>query len=129
MSALQNCLTKPEVLELLPPLSRTATAATPTGVDCQKFEGVAIVLLTTTAGGSGATLDAKVQESDDNSTYTDVTGAVFTQVGNAASLQLLRIDMSKAKRYLRVPTTVGGTAAFVSAVELIGINKYIGATG
>lgn len=52
--------------------------------------------------GSGGTIDAKMQESDDNSTYTDVTSGAFTQVTSANDNAIQEQAYTGAKRYLRV---------------------------
>lgn len=124
MTALLNALTKATVTELAVPVSRTATAST-TGIDAQAFEGTGLVILTSTAGGSGATMTVTVEQSDDNTTFDATAVATFTQVGNAASLQTKYIDLNACKRYLRITATIGGTAAFVSAVELLAMKKYV----
>lgn len=106
------------VSPLFSPAARTATA-NGTGVDRQATntgtDGVAVVYLDSAAGtGTSPTLDFKLQESDDNSTFTDVptaeiVGGAFTQVTNAASQQTRYVDLGPRKRYLRGVATIGGT--------------------
>jgi len=110
--------------------SRTASA-NGTGFDLEGSngaEGEAIIILSSDAASAGTdpTLDVKLQESSDNSTFTDISGATFTQVTNAASSQKISINTNDVKRYLRAVGTIGGTSspAFTYAVELIYGKKY-----
>ena len=110
--------------------SRTASA-NGTGFDLEGSngaEGEAIIILSSDAASAGTdpTLDVKLQESSDDSTYTDISGATFTQVTNAASSQKISINTNDVKRYLRAVGTIGGTSspAFTYAVELIYGKKY-----
>ena len=110
--------------------SRTASA-NGTGFDLEGSngaEGEAIIILSSDAASAGTdpTLDVKLQESSDDSTYTDISGATFTQVTDAASSQKISINTNDVKRYLRAVGTIGGTSspAFTYAVELIYGKKY-----
>lgn len=111
--------------------SRTASA-NGTGVDLEGStgaEGEAFVILFSDAASAGTnpTLDVKLQESDAlGSGYTDISGATFTQVTNAASEQKITINTNDTKRYLRAVGTIGGTnsPAFTYAVGLIYAKKY-----
>lgn len=110
--------------------SRTASA-NGTGFDLEGSngaEGEAIIILSSDAASAGTdpTLDVKLQESSDNSTFTDISGATFTQVTDAASSQKISINTNDVKRYLRAVGTIGGTSspAFTYAVELIYGKKY-----
>lgn len=59
-------------------------------------------------GQSGTTLDVKMTECDTSGgSYTDITGAAFTQVGAALSEQDLFFKQSK--RYLKASWTIVGT--------------------
>jgi|TARA_R100001163_G_scaffold45445_1_gene34174 hypothetical protein len=110
--------------------SRTASA-NGTGFDLEGSngaEGEAIIILSSDAAsaGSSPTLDVKLQESADNSSFSDISGATFTQVTDAASSQKISINTNDVKRYLRAVGTIGGTSspAFTYAVELIYGKKY-----
>ena len=61
-----------------------------------------------TGADADETLDVKVQESDDNSTFTDIAGAVFSQVAGANQAEEA-IHFRTNKRYVRLVATVGGT--------------------
>lgn len=69
-----------------------------------------------TPTGTSPTLDAKVQESDDDSTFTDAAAtdmfsgaAVAIAQQTAAGFVQLVVDRRKLKRYLRIAYTLGGT--------------------
>ena len=91
------------------------------GADLQGYQGVLKVILSSgDGGGTGPTLDAKIQDSADNSTFTDVSGKVFTQV-TSASIQSLAIDTRAVKRYIRAVLTITGTSpTFGLAVITVG---------
>ncbi|MSR53783.1 MAG: hypothetical protein EXS09_10905 [Gemmataceae bacterium] len=72
-------------------------------------------------GGTSPSLTGKVQESSDNSTWTDVTSATFTAVTASSSLQTIVFD--RTKRYLRHHRTVSGTSPTFLLGVLIGEQK------
>jgi len=114
-------------VNLIPATSASSATVTGTGKDISQYEqdGTAQVLLGSTAGGAGATLDVKLQTSADNSTnWTDITGAVFTQVGNAASVQEIGLKLRSCQKYVRAVGTIAGTATFTWYVILNGQPKY-----
>jgi len=127
MTHLLNALAQAVGLVLAAAARRTSTL-TGTGIDVLAYEGVALVVLNASAGtGTTPTLDVKLQHSDDNSTYADVTGGAFTQVtdvAGSAGVQVKKINVSDLKRYVRVIGTIAGTTpSFDFGVELIGIKK------
>ncbi len=108
--------------------ARRTTTLTGTGIDVLHYEGVALAVLNASAGtGTTPTLDVKLQHSDDNSTYADVTGGAFTQVtdvAGTAGVQVKRVNVSDLKRYVRAIGTIAGTTpSFDFGVEFIGIKK------
>lgn len=80
-------------------------------IDRRGFDGNALFMVGFGTPGSSATADVKVQESDDASTWADVTGAVIPQQTTAAGLKTINVRLRKRKRYLRLLATVA-TAAF-----------------
>jgi len=111
---------------LLPMQSVTATG-NGTGVDMQDYVGqVAVVLASKNTAGTNPTLDVKLQDSADNSTFADITGATFTQVTNAntsaAVSEKITININGAARYVRAVATIGGTSspAFMTACTFVG---------
>lgn len=106
------------VLELLP--ADVAATANGTGVDLQPYASSPRemkAVLSAEAMGSSQTFDVKLQESDSLSTgYTDITGAAFTQVANAASFQTIHFQTNK--RYVRAAATASASAAGAAAAVL-----------
>jgi hypothetical protein len=104
------------------------TTLTGTGVDLQTYEGNVGVILNSSAAtaGSSPTLDVKIQDSADNSSFADVSGLTFTQVTDAASVQLLRVPKS-VRRYIRAVGTIGGTSspAFTYGLTMVAVRKTI----
>lgn len=127
MTHLLNSLAQAVGLSLAAAARRTSTL-TGTGIDVLDYEGVALLVLNASAGtGTSPTLSVKLQHSDDNSTFADVTGAAFTQVtdvAGTAGIQVLKINVPDLKRYLRVVGTIAGTTpSFDFGVEFVGITK------
>jgi len=106
-------------IELLPAVRRTASA-NGGGVDMRDYVGkVKVILASSAGGGVDHTLDVKLQDSPDNSTFTDITGAVFTQITNAADLtEDLGINIDGAARYIRAVVTIAGTSPVFDCVVL-----------
>jgi uncharacterized phiE125 gp8 family phage protein len=66
----------------------------------------AIVNLNSGTNGEDGTVDAKIQESDDNSTWTDWTDGAFTQVTTANDNAIQEKEYTGTKRYIRVAAKV-----------------------
>ena len=113
----------------LRPQAATASA-NGTGVDTQGFAEGMVVLEVGAVSGTTPTLDVKLQESDDNSTFTDISGATFTQVTAANSSQVKRLaelNVSR-KRYIRAVATIAGTTpSFAVAAQILLGTKFSGA--
>ena len=92
------------------------------GADLQGYQGVLKIVLDSGAGGGTTpTLDVKIQDSTDNLTFADVSGKVFTQVTDSASIQSLAIDTRAVRRYIRVALAITGTSpTFGLAVAAVG---------
>jgi hypothetical protein len=110
------------------PLVVGSTATTTLTVDRRGYDQVSVLVMKN--GVSGATSFAsvlKVAESDDNSSYTDVTALVKDGVGgftvpavstSVVSTVKMDVDCLARKRYLRVIVTPDATAT-VSVVALL----------
>lgn len=104
------------VAELASPVARTASANI-TGVDFVNSGRVKMkaILSVGTVSGTTPTLDVKIQESADNSTWSDVSGAAFTQATAAQAPELK--SFTRTKRYLRAVYTIAGTSpSFIAGV-------------
>lgn len=112
------------------PISATAGAITGTTVDTRGFgDGMAVISVGATSGTPDSfTVAAKLQESADDSTWSDISGATITTVTAANKTAEIKIELgSKAasKRYVRAvvtPAFVNGTTpkVGVSAVIVLG---------
>lgn len=109
----------------LAPASRAANTYDGTGVDASGYDAVAAIVDVGVIATNG-TLDCKLQESNDDSTYTDISGAAITQLTEAGggSNKQARIDVrlggraaGARKKYVRA-RLVTATAASLCAVQL-----------
>lgn len=103
-----------------------STTAGGTAVDVSEFHGKAQVILIHTATGTpGHTVDFKLQHSEDNSTWADVTGAAFVQVTSvAAGTKVIEVDADKLSRYLRLHRTVSASAVCTAGAVVVGKKQY-----
>lgn len=70
-----------------------------------------LVVLESYLNSASATVDCKIQESDDNVTYTDWTGGGFTQVTTANDTSVQQIEYTGTKQYVNTYVTVAGAEA------------------
>jgi hypothetical protein len=78
----------------------------------------AVVELVSGTNGTGGTVDVKLQDSDDNVTFTDVTSGSFAQVTEANDNATYEKEYTGGRHYLRVVCTVG-TATCSFGVNII----------
>ena len=105
-------------------IAGTYTAdATGAGADLQGYQGVLKIVLD--SGVGTGTLNVKIQDSADNSTFADVSGKAFTQVTDSASIQSLAIDTRAVKRYIRAALTITGTGATFGLAVVVAGQKQI----
>ena len=98
----------------LVPMADITSSGNGTGVDISSFVGEGkFVLAAKNVAGTTPTLDVKLQDSPDNTTFTDVAGGAFTQVTDAntkAAVTLtLNVQLDALAKYVRAVKTVGGT--------------------
>lgn len=109
------------------PSEAIAASANGAGVDIKDYVGTLQILLDAGAATAGTlpTLDVKIQDSPDNTNFTDIAGKAFTQVTTVASRQQLVLDTNAVGRYIRAVSTVGGTASpsFPISVQGVGIKQ------
>ena len=103
-----------------------ASTANGSGVDLQGYEGDAAFILSAEAGSSGVTYAVHIEDSADNSTFSDVTDGAFTTTSaHTASFQQIALNISDLKRYVRAVTTVaGGTGTGALTVLAYASKKY-----
>jgi hypothetical protein len=91
-------------------------------VDLIDADGSCVAVQTVgTVGGTTPSITGKIQESSDNSTWTDVAGAAFAAVTAANNVQAITFE--RTKRYLRYFRTVSGSAPTFALSVLIGVQK------
>tara|TARA_R100000234_G_scaffold48390_2_gene28930 strand:- start:57 stop:440 length:384 start_codon:yes stop_codon:yes gene_type:complete len=126
MSVLQQNLDKLTVVAGKATGAVTSTA-TSSAIDLLEYDGDVLLVLDCAAGtGTSPTLDVKITNSDaSGGTYTDLSGAAFTQVVDAASMQTLVINKDSAERYIKIVQTITGSSpSFTFSINLIGVKKY-----
>ena len=111
----QNLGAELQTLALIPMADITASG-NGTGIDITDYVGLAAVTLSAkNVAGTNPTLIVKLQDSLDNSTFADISGAVFTTVTEAgtlaATLEKITVNLDSARRYLRAVKTIGGTSS------------------
>lgn len=111
------------VTSLLTAVSAADTAAaTGSGVDLQDYEGP--VVITQNHGVSTGTLDGKIQDSANNSSFADVSGLTFTQETTTEGIQKLVVQSKQVRRYIKYVGTVG-TGPQVVSVSMVGVKKSV----
>jgi hypothetical protein len=124
---LKNLLATPTQVQ--PPAAKTATFNSANSLDLKEYIGN--VLITQDIGtttGTTPTLDGKIQDSADNSSFADVSGYAFTQA-TAAGIANLNVDTRKVRRYIRYVGTIGGTTpSFTMSVTAYGQKQVVGTT-
>jgi hypothetical protein len=114
----------------LAPVDSAAAANNGASIDKLAHEECRQVLTCVTTGSSSGTptsftVDAKIQDSADNSAFADVAGMTMTTVTTDNQVGEIFFDPSKVRRYFRVVVTaafVGGTTPKVelSAAHILG---------
>ena len=126
MSVIQQNLEKLTVVAGVATAAVTSTA-TSSAIDLLEYDGDVLLILDSAAGGgSSPTLDIKLTEcATTGGTYTDLSGATFTQVTGSASMQTLAINKDESKRYIKIVQTIGGSSpSFTFSINLVGLKKY-----
>jgi hypothetical protein len=122
MGVLSTTLDKLSHFALAPTAERTADLDG-TAVDLNNYEGDVVVILDVENGGT-STLDVKIQASDtEGGTYSDVTGAAFTQVSTSASKQTLVFAKGSTKRWVKAVSTTS-TSTHTYSINAFGALKY-----
>ena len=99
----------------------TLTTQASASFDTLRFTRAKLVIFGTT--GPGSTLDATLQESNDNGAsdpWANVAGGAISTIlaGASKGVRLVSIDLSHRKRYLRVQETIAGTVVGSIGIEL-----------
>lgn len=110
-----------KVYELLAPATRTSSA-NGTGVNLatapHRGDNAMVILHIGAVTGTAPTLDVKIQDSADNSSWADY-GSAFAQKA-AAGVSRMNVDLKGARQYVRAVATIGGTTpSFPCSVVLV----------
>jgi hypothetical protein len=93
-------------------------------VDLSKYRRALFLIDVGAVTGTSPTLDAKLQESTDNATFTDLAGSnvAITTITTGSQTKTLEVRAGQlTKRYARVAFTIGGTTPnFTMAAFAIG---------
>jgi len=95
-------------VQSIAPASHATGAATGTGIDIAGYS--AVVTLDAGVCGSGGTVNAKIQESDNGSDYEDVSGGSFDEVSEANDNANYEVVYTGSKRYIRAVATIAGAS-------------------
>jgi hypothetical protein len=104
-----------DIIEVLAAEEHSVGSPTTASIDMSKYSAIHFYISAGTIGSSG-TIDAKLQDSDDDSTYADITGKAITQITEAGTAYLY-LD-NPTSRYLDFVATVGTAASTFSVVAL-----------
>jgi len=101
---------------------------TGTGIDMSLYEGMAVVVLNSSAktAGTDPTLDVKLQSDPAvGGTYADISGATFAQITTVAGTEAIAINVSNCDVFVRAIGTIGGTdtPTFDFGVTIYGVKK------
>jgi len=83
------------------------TPQTIEGTEIDVIGAQVLVIINAGTFVAGGTVDAKLQESDDNIIYTDVVNGNFPQITDATDNQIFEKEYTGKKQYLRVHAIVG----------------------
>ena len=122
---IQNLGSKGTAVNILPN-DVLASTANGSGVDLQGYEGSAAFVLSSEAMGASVTLAVHLEESANDSDWSDVTnGAFTTTAANTAAFEQIALNVSDLKRYVRTASTVaGGTGTGAVNVTAYASKKY-----
>lgn len=120
-------LRQSNVIEFAPLVSGRTSTLTGSAIDLRKYDGVVQVILTCEAASAGTdpTLDVKLTESaTSGGSYTDVSGATFAQVTDAADVtEMITIDSAACKGFIKVVGTIGGTSSPAFSYTVVGVGQ------
>lgn len=106
--------------------AKTSTV-TATGMDVSGYRGSLIVMQNVGAvSGTSPTLDGKWQKSSDNSSWSDISGATYTQVTASNSTQAISLNIREGAKYIRYVGTIAGTTpSFTMGVTVQGMKERV----
>jgi uncharacterized phiE125 gp8 family phage protein len=96
-----------------------AAAYSLTGASVEVLGYEAVVVLEAGTNGAGGTVDVKLQESDDGTSWTDVTAGAFAQVTGANDNDTYELGYPGTLRYVRAVATVAGASCEFGVAVLL----------
>lgn len=117
-----------KVTHLLDAASVGASTVNTPSVDCKDADAGMFSISIGTAGLS--TVDVKLQESDDDSTFTDIAGAAFAtfDAGRNEGTFIGGLNLGERKRYIRANIVVATAACIMSANFITTSNRELPVT-
>ncbi len=106
----------------VPPQTINNSTVTTSGVDLSVFHRALFTLYIGAVTGGG-TIAAKLQESTDNSTFTDLSGSNVSITGKTTANKIETFEVRSdqiTKRYVRLSVTEGGSQNVLVAATAIG---------
>ena len=122
-----------KVTHLLNAVTHGVGTTNTAGVDCKDADaGLFTISIGEVAGGGGDLIDVKLQESDDDATYTDISGAAFATFSTAAAREnatfIGGLNLAARKRYIRANMVIAGSVCIVSANFITTSNRELPVT-
>ncbi len=124
---MQDMGTTIKTVRALSPQAKDAGAVNGVGIDRSDFyDAIAAIEVGATSGSpTSFTVDAKIQDSDDDSTYADVAGLTMAQIAAVDSHGEINFKLHGLRQFHRIvvtPAFVGGTSpdVLVSATLVMG---------
>lgn len=113
----------------IPPDAHAAGTVNGGGIDATGFDEALIVANIGVIAATG-TSDIKVQDSADNSTFADVTGAAFQQFTDANDQAIFvgRVDVRATRKFIRVVLVQATAAGDIGVTVLLGAAEVVPVT-
>lgn len=98
--------TQIDTTQSIPPGAHVVGEHIGTSVDIQGCNAVVNLSVGSVVLVGAGTIDTKIQESDDNTTFTDWAGGAFDQVSGDSDFAVYELAYTGSKRYIRTVATV-----------------------
>ena len=107
--------------------SVVASTVNTSSVDCKDADAALFAISVGTLTG---TVDVKLQESDDDATFTDISGAAFAQFTSSRheGTFIGGLNLGERKRYIRANIVIASAAAIYAADFITTSNRELPVT-
>ena len=107
-----------KIVRVIAPHSNSGTSTNGPAIDRVGYASAVLYVDVGAVSGSPTsfTVDCKIQESSDGSTWADVSGASIETISAANTQKELNIDLRGLKRYIRAVATVSFTGGSTPSV-------------